>query len=219
MNVFASMRCNQAFRFVPGLNWWNAAYALTDVSWTRSSASVGLRVIRRAAMYNCPRTGTTSRSNRSSRSGASSLFAMVTPLPIASHPYRRSLTPKWLGFPATSTSRVSNPVLRHDAEGFLKICLGPSRRWARRRCARAGRARTATMGCVTTSAAEHALADLAFRLGAAEVPGLSPAERDLADMGAAARGPGPGAGAALVTPSANKAARDVVSGLRDRIRA
>ncbi len=84
---------------------------------------------------------------------------------------------------------------------------------------RAGRARTATMGCVTTSAAEHALADLAFRLGAAEVPGLSPAERDLADMGAAARGPGPGAGAALVTPSANKAARDVVSGLRDRIRA
>ena len=75
------------------------------------------------------------------------------------------------------------------------------------------------MGCVTTFMAEHALADLAFRLGAAEVPGLSPAERQLADMTTAARRPGPGAGAALVVPSANKAARDVVSGLRDRIQA
>jgi adenine-specific DNA-methyltransferase len=75
------------------------------------------------------------------------------------------------------------------------------------------------MGCVTTSVAEHVLADLAFRLGAAEVPGLSPAECHLTDMATAARRPGPGAGAALATPSANKAAGDVVSGLRDRIQA
>jgi adenine-specific DNA-methyltransferase len=65
---------------------------------------------------------------------------------------------------------------------------------------------------VTTSAAEYALADLAFRLGAAQVPGLSPAERDLA---AAADMPAPGA----VVPWANSAARDAQRGPRDRIRA
>src|SRR5262249_15051875 len=36
------------------------------------------------------------------------------------------------------------------------------------------------MGCVTAFAAEHALADLAVRLGAAQVSGWSRAEQDLA---------------------------------------
>jgi len=45
----ALMRYSQALRLVPSWNWWNAANALTKVSWTRSSASAGLRVIRMAA--------------------------------------------------------------------------------------------------------------------------------------------------------------------------
>ena len=49
MNVLVRMRYSHALRFVPGLNWWKAAYALANVSWTRSSASAGLRVIRSAA--------------------------------------------------------------------------------------------------------------------------------------------------------------------------
>src|SRR5690348_7924101 len=133
MNVFARMRCSQALRLVPGRNWWNAAYALTDVSWTRSSASVGLRVMRRADMYSCPRKGTTSRSNRSTRSGDSpvrssragdsSVSAMVAPLRIVSHPYRRPPTPIWLGFLQLSLPEVSTPVVRLNPEGFLKIYL------------------------------------------------------------------------------------------------
>jgi adenine-specific DNA-methyltransferase len=75
------------------------------------------------------------------------------------------------------------------------------------------------MGGVIIATAELALADLAFRLGAAQVPGWSPAEHDLAVAAAAALLPGQDAGAALVTPSANKAAKEVVRGLRDRIRA
>jgi hypothetical protein len=71
------------------------------------------------------------------------------------------------------------------------------------------------MGGVTTSAAEYALADLAFRLGAALVPGWSAAERELA---AAARRLAPGAGAGPVTPSANKTGADAVPGLPARIR-
>src|SRR5689334_12768568 len=158
MNVFARMRCSQALRLVPGRNWWNAAYALTDVSWTRSSASVGLRVMRRADMYNCPRKGTTSRSNRSvrsgdspvrsSRAGDSSVSAMVAPL-------RSSLThidaarPRFgSGSWQLSLSEVSNPVVRLNPEGFLKIYLDWPRSEAgslgsevrdaraRRRCAR-----------------------------------------------------------------------------------
>ena len=49
MNVFVRMRYSQALRFVPSWNWWKAAKALTNVSWTRSSASEGLRVMRSAA--------------------------------------------------------------------------------------------------------------------------------------------------------------------------
>ena len=54
-----------------------------------------------------------------------------------------------------------------------------------------------TMGCVTASAVEYALADLAIRLGAAQVPGLSRAEQDLAaaaatmEAGGGANWPGP----------------------------
>src|ERR1022692_1232591 len=42
-----------AFRLVPGLNWWKDRYAFAAVSWTRSSASLGLRVIHSAAGYSC----------------------------------------------------------------------------------------------------------------------------------------------------------------------
>src|SRR5262252_8722911 len=45
------------------------------------------------------------------------------------------------------------------------------------------------MGSVTHSAAEHVLADLAVRLGAAQVRGWSPAERDLAAAAAASAAP------------------------------
>ena len=54
MNVVVRMRFSHARRLVPVWNWWKAAYALADVSCTRSSASVGLRVIRRAAGYSWP---------------------------------------------------------------------------------------------------------------------------------------------------------------------
>ena len=49
MYVLVRIRYSQALRLVPSSNWWNAANALRNVSWTRSSASAGLRVIRRAA--------------------------------------------------------------------------------------------------------------------------------------------------------------------------
>jgi len=52
MKVFVRIRYSQALRLVPGRYWWKAAKALAIVSWTRSSASVGLRVIRSAAEYN-----------------------------------------------------------------------------------------------------------------------------------------------------------------------
>jgi hypothetical protein len=51
MKVFVRIRNSQAFRLVPGWNWWNEAYALANVSWTRSSASAAFRVIRIAAAY------------------------------------------------------------------------------------------------------------------------------------------------------------------------
>ena len=51
MNVFARIRYSHALRFVPGLNWWNATYARANVSWIKSSASLGLRVMRSAAGY------------------------------------------------------------------------------------------------------------------------------------------------------------------------
>ena len=51
-----------------------------------------------------------------------------------------------------------------------------------------------TMGCVTTSAGEYALADLAVRLGAARVAGWSPAEQDLATAAAVLAAPAGAAG-------------------------
>ena len=51
--VTDARRFQQPFSMEIALNkserWWNAANALTKVSWTRSSASEGLRVIRIAA--------------------------------------------------------------------------------------------------------------------------------------------------------------------------
>ncbi|GAA3461389.1 hypothetical protein GCM10018963_34020 [Saccharothrix longispora] len=64
------MRYSQAFRFVPREKDANAEYALRKVSWTRSSASAGLRVIRRAAEYNWSSIGMASRSNLAARSSA-----------------------------------------------------------------------------------------------------------------------------------------------------
>src|ERR1700722_10098096 len=54
MKVLVRIRYNQALRLVPSLKDPNARYALRYVSWTRSSASEGLRVIRRAALYSEP---------------------------------------------------------------------------------------------------------------------------------------------------------------------
>ena len=51
MNVLVRIRNSQALRFVPCWNWWKDAYAFANVSCTRSSASAGFRVIRRAAEY------------------------------------------------------------------------------------------------------------------------------------------------------------------------
>ena len=49
MKVLVRIRYSHALRLVPGRNWWNDENALAKVSWTRSSASAGLRVIRIAA--------------------------------------------------------------------------------------------------------------------------------------------------------------------------
>jgi len=46
------MRYSHALRLVPSSNWWKAEYAFKNVSCTRSSASAGLRVIRKPAAYN-----------------------------------------------------------------------------------------------------------------------------------------------------------------------
>src|SRR5262249_54875062 len=97
-----------------------------------------------------------------------------------------------------SLSRASNPVLRHDPEGFLKIYREQPRSeagapgsdaGALAACARPG---AGTMGCVTPSAAEYALADLAVRLGAAQVAGWSRAEQDLAAAAGMESGGGAG---------------------------
>ena len=47
--MLVRIRYSHALRLVPGVNWWNDAYAFAYVSCTTSSASAGLRVIRRAA--------------------------------------------------------------------------------------------------------------------------------------------------------------------------
>ena len=51
------IRYSQAFRLVPARNERKAVYALTYVSCTRSSASAGFRVIRKAAPYNWSSSG------------------------------------------------------------------------------------------------------------------------------------------------------------------
>jgi len=47
---------------------------LVNVSWTRSSASAGLRVVRRAALYSWSRKGMASDSNRAARSAGVSVL-------------------------------------------------------------------------------------------------------------------------------------------------
>src|SRR5208282_6712125 len=84
-----------ARRLVPGVNCWNAAYALTDVSWTRSSASVGFLVIRSAAGYSWPSWGMTSRSNRARSSLECSAWLMFAPVSLVISLYIDALeTPK-----------------------------------------------------------------------------------------------------------------------------
>src|SRR5450631_1339673 len=78
MYVFVRIRYSQALRLVPCLYWWKAANALAKVSWTRSSASAGLRVVRRAALYSWSRKGMASFSNRAALSaGVSVLISSV----------------------------------------------------------------------------------------------------------------------------------------------
>src|SRR5262252_4591660 len=81
------------------------------------------------------------------------------------------------------------------------------------------------MGSVTHSAAEHVLADLAVRLGAAQVKGWSPAERDLAAAAAASAAPPerddgpPGRGNGLPWRGDGLPGLDGIGRLRARIRA
>src|ERR1700755_1474758 len=77
MYVFVRIRYSQALRFVPSSNWWNAEYALRNVSCTRSSASAGLRVIRRPAAYNWSTNGKASRSKRARLSSVRSFWATL----------------------------------------------------------------------------------------------------------------------------------------------
>ena len=77
MKVFVRIRYSHAFRLVPGVNWWNELYAFAKVSWTRSSASDGLRVIRIAAAYIWSRKGSASRSKRSVRCSGVSVVVGV----------------------------------------------------------------------------------------------------------------------------------------------
>jgi len=73
------------------------------------------------------------------------------------------------------------------------------------------------MGYMIAAAAEYALADLAVRLGGAQVAGWSPAEHDLAAAAAAATGRETGRGGRDFWNARGK--RDGVAGLRARIRA
>src|SRR5580700_8838723 len=94
MNVVVRIRFSQARRFVPGVNWPNAAYALADVSWTRSSASVGFLVIRSAAGYSWPSWGMTSRSNRARSSLECAAWLMFAPVVCHLTVYRRTTGPE-----------------------------------------------------------------------------------------------------------------------------
>src|SRR3954447_26048509 len=78
MKVFVRMRYSQALRLVPSWNWWKAANALTKVSWTRSSASDGLRVMRMAAAWSWSRNGRASRSKRAVRCSLVSFSTVPT---------------------------------------------------------------------------------------------------------------------------------------------
>src|SRR5450631_2630321 len=97
MYVFVRIRYSQALRFVPCLYWWNAANALANVSWTRSSASVGLRVVRSAALYSWSRNGMASFSKRAIRSCDVSVLI--------------SSSGSWLGGCRTGSSTWGSPAL------------------------------------------------------------------------------------------------------------
>src|SRR5665647_697307 len=85
MYVFVRIRYSQALRLVPCLYWCKAANALVNVSWTRSSASAGLRVVRSAALYSWSRNGMASASNRVARWAAVSvLMSRVGSSPLGS---------------------------------------------------------------------------------------------------------------------------------------
>src|SRR5215471_3174296 len=77
MYVLVRMRYSHALRLVPSSNWWNAEYAFRNVSCTRSSASAGLRVIRKPAAYNWSTNGNASRSKRARRSSVRSVWATL----------------------------------------------------------------------------------------------------------------------------------------------
>src|SRR6476661_5172952 len=63
MYVFVRILYSQALRLVPSRNPPKPRYARRYVSWTRSSASVGLRVMRNAAAYSADMKGIASSAN------------------------------------------------------------------------------------------------------------------------------------------------------------
>src|SRR5437764_15268813 len=63
MNVFVRILYSHALRFVPSRNPPKPRYARRYVSWTRSSASAGLRVMRSAAEYRADMYGIASSAN------------------------------------------------------------------------------------------------------------------------------------------------------------
>ncbi len=120
----------QAFRFVPCLNWRNAANALTKVSCTRSDASAGLRVIRIAAPYSWSMNGS-AWSSKSPRSSASDTVFASTARRRRRRPARRARpTPRRA---APRSPRRGRAVLRAVRRSSSPPSLG--RAW----CARSAR--------------------------------------------------------------------------------
>src|SRR5689334_15862260 len=91
MNVFVRILYSHALRFVPSRNPPKPRYARRYVSWTRSSASAGLRVMRSAAEYRADMYGIASSAN--------SAWSAMEP------GYRRRSNRPGAGFAPSSASR------------------------------------------------------------------------------------------------------------------
>src|SRR5579875_2316699 len=124
MNVLVRMRYSQALRLVPSWNWWKAANALTKVSWTRSSASAGFRVIRIAAAYSWSRYGSASRSNRARRS---STVSSATAFPLPSARLRFSAGEAEFTGPVAGSLRRRGPLLAGRVDDRTTGAVRPGR--------------------------------------------------------------------------------------------